>query len=193
MYGLHGPHDKRRDVRGDTNGECFYRPEPCPHLFDFYAKEFNHKRTCPNGDKCTYAHNRIEIGFHPLCYKTENCPYYWLSATNHFYEIKECPFQRSSAWFENYFGKDKIKNIKGNKVSLTNGLHLCLDYCPFFIMLENKDMLKIHPLYIKKKKDKDKDKDQHKNNHEPMRNDSSPPSHREPVRTDSVNHNQIES
>mmetsp|Transcript_50949 Transcript_50949/g.45741 ORF Transcript_50949/g.45741 Transcript_50949/m.45741 type:complete len:540 (-) Transcript_50949:72-1691(-) len=168
----HGSHDRRRVI----NPSCLYKPEPCPQLFDFYGtKEFNFKRQCQKGDDCTFAHNRIEIGYHPLCYKTIMCPYKVISGY-HPYNNVECPFKRTPDWFQQHFGAEMIKKTKRNTVRLTNGLHLALDYCPF-----------AHDIFEQRyKEDPPIVYNEEKKNRAPHRNDP-PPHHSQNVLSQPIN------
>ena len=110
-----------------------YSPEPCPNVFDFKTNEFDFTREFSSGDKCRFSHNRIEMGYHPNCYKTRKCIYH-IIATKCNDELKSelsCPFRRDSTWFVDNFG-DEIKRIKRNTVYLKNGIKCALDYCPFY-------------------------------------------------------------
>jgi len=172
----HGPHDRRRPVATVKNPSCLYKPEPCPQLFDFYGtKEFNFKRQCQKGDDCTFAHNRIEIGYHPLCYKTIMCPYKVISGY-HPYNNVECPFKRTPDWFQQHFGAEMIKKTKRNTVRLTNKLHLALDYCPF-----------AHDIFEQRyKEDPPIVYNEEKKNRAPHRNDP-PPHHSQNVLSQPIN------
>lgn len=59
-------HDEKDRRWKPINEESLvYRPELCP--------SFRFSGECDFKDKCVYAHNKLEIEFHPSKYKTELC------------------------------------------------------------------------------------------------------------------------
>lgn len=57
---------------GDKRRKVNYSAEPCKNIFDLTLKIFELK-TCQLADLCKFAHNEIEILYHPDKYKTETC------------------------------------------------------------------------------------------------------------------------
>eukprot|EP00929_Paragymnodinium_shiwhaense_P024035 TRINITY_DN14904_c0_g2_i1.p1 TRINITY_DN14904_c0_g2~~TRINITY_DN14904_c0_g2_i1.p1 ORF type:complete len:430 (-),score=58.97 TRINITY_DN14904_c0_g2_i1:232-1521(-) len=67
----HGVHWARRPHRGHQ-----YSPEICPHVRVSYGPgrgEIHIQNTCPNGPKCTMAHSKEEVLYHPHLLKTCLC------------------------------------------------------------------------------------------------------------------------
>jgi len=60
----HGDHDRRR------LNTYSYQSEPCDFSFD------NSMMCCPKGDSCSYAHNRVEVFYHPDVVRQRLCATY---------------------------------------------------------------------------------------------------------------------
>ena len=122
-FNYHDVHDRRRDPELYS-----YKAQPCPHIYDFYnSKKFLHTRQCPEGDHCQFSHNYMELGYHCDAYKVDACPYLKV--------FPECPFVRSVEWFADHFGKECVRKVEGNVVTVVqNGVELqcSLDMCGFW-------------------------------------------------------------
>lgn len=141
----HDEYDKRRDPI-----EIYYSPTPCLTIYNEETGHFDHETCyCEHGDKCEFAHNLVEIQYHPQMYKVAECPYQHLdkivntNASNNNQKnkpqilIKLCPLNKKPQWFIERFGKINIKRIKRNTVYLNEisgvqgKMYLSLDCCPF--------------------------------------------------------------
>eukprot|EP00485_Elphidium_margaritaceum_P008105 CAMPEP_0202702318 /NCGR_PEP_ID=MMETSP1385-20130828/15328_1 /ASSEMBLY_ACC=CAM_ASM_000861 /TAXON_ID=933848 /ORGANISM="Elphidium margaritaceum" /LENGTH=581 /DNA_ID=CAMNT_0049359949 /DNA_START=43 /DNA_END=1788 /DNA_ORIENTATION=- len=129
----HSDDDKRRALVSEVDGSLAYVGEPCPQVFDYWnTQTFMTNYVCPKKEKCEYAHNWYEFGYHHRTYKTVKCPYLKLADMVGTYQTKECPFVRSEQWVVQNLPELKIKKVSRNMIHFHGAQVAAIDLCPFY-------------------------------------------------------------
>ncbi|CEM27200.1 unnamed protein product [Vitrella brassicaformis CCMP3155] len=85
---------RRRVFYHNSKDAIKYCHLKCPDVQIDFENESIRSNTCKMGDKCPYSHSAEEIFYHPLFYKTRECPSYQrMSSCPRYY----CPFIHSRA------------------------------------------------------------------------------------------------
>lgn len=86
-----------------------YCHEPCSRIFDNKTKKFtDNGYGCPMNDSCEYAHNYLEIWYHPNLFHTKQCPIMKYQ--------KNCPWKFKCSHYHKKSHK-RIKPVTYNKQS----------------------------------------------------------------------------